>query len=82
LKILEDAQEAIATFQTNEINMLAEKLDIALENYSSVRHAVVHKNHLNTAFAILISNKIKNNKYTLKVFSSVKAAKAWLVMEL
>jgi hypothetical protein len=80
LKILENALEAKATFQSKDISMLAEKLDIALENFNSIRHAVVHKNHLNTAFAILIGNKIKNHKYTLKVFSSVEAANAWLLM--
>jgi hypothetical protein len=82
LKILEDARESTITFQASDLPALSRQLERILGLYSSVRHAVVLSNPLNTALAMLIGSKANNDKYQLRVFSTPDAARSWLLSEL
>ena len=81
LKILEDAREAIAGFGVSEIKPMLRNMEKHLHNYDSVRHAVVHSNPLNTAFALMADQFRKDKKYRIRVFSTVEAAEKWLERE-
>ena len=78
LKILENAEKAHVTFNENDIPGLIENLERTIIKFTSVRHAVVHTNPVNTAYAMLGEQLVRKSKYTLKVFSNTEAAKAWL----
>ena len=79
LKILEDAQDAIATFSAKELNIIIQKLEEVLIVYDSIKHAVVHKNPKNTALSMLIGMRVNNPKYSLATFSTIEAAKEWVL---
>jgi len=78
LRIVEDAREAKVSFSENELHLLARKIEIAADNFISIRHAVIHSCPMNTAFSILISEMIKRENYYLKVFSTMEGAKDWV----
>jgi hypothetical protein len=78
LKILEDARFATVLFNLNDLDIIAEKMQQSLKDFDTVRHAVIHSSPKNSAFTIIISQKVNFNGYLLKEFSSEKSAKAWL----
>jgi hypothetical protein len=78
LKILEDARFSNVTFSEEEIQSLIERLKSHLFQFNSIRHALIHLDPVNTAFAILVSEKLSGDKYILKVFSNEEYALHWL----
>jgi len=80
LKILEDGRGAHTTFPSKDISILVDRLELALADYLSICHAVVHDDPKNTALAFLINSHMKNEKYTLEVFSTMEAARLWLLL--
>lgn len=78
LKILEDASHATVLFSLNDLDIIAEKMQLSLKSFHSVKHAVIHSAPINSAFTIIITNKINVEGYVLKEFSTEKSAKAWL----
>ncbi len=78
LKILEDAIDVNVKFTRAEIDSIVHKMEDVASNFNSIKHAVVHNIALNTAFAYIAESKIKESKYELKVFNTLKAAKRWL----
>jgi hypothetical protein len=80
LKILEDSRLSSVDFNENDLPKLAKSLTEVLGKYKSFRHAVLLDNPIQTAYAIMMSNLVKNPKYNLKVFSTVEAAKEWLTI--
>jgi hypothetical protein len=80
LKILEDGRGAQVTFPPKDLSILVDKLELALVHYHSICQAVVHDDPKNTALAVLINNHMKNEKYVLEVFSTVEAARHWLLL--
>jgi len=78
LKILEDARNLSVTFTEDEIQLLIERLKSHLFKFDSIRHALVHLDPVNTAFAMLVSERLSGNNYLLKVFSDEEYALHWL----
>ena len=78
LKILEDASNLSVTFTEDEIQLIIERLKSHLFKFNSIRHAVVHLDPVNTAFAMMVSERLSGDKYLLKVFSSEEYALHWL----
>ena len=78
LKILEDASNLSVTFTEDEIQLIIERLKSLLFKFNSIRHAVVHLDPVNTAFAMMVSERLSGEKYLLKVFSSEEYALHWL----
>ena len=79
LRILEDGRGIHVTFPASDIAVIVERLCCALDEYSFIRHAVIHDDPKNTAFAVLLGLQVKHEKYTLKVFSTYKAARNWVL---
>jgi hypothetical protein len=80
LKILEDGRGSQVTFPPKDLSILVERLELALIQYRSLRQAVVHDDPRNTALAVLINRLMKNEKYILEVFSTMEAARLWLLL--
>ena len=78
LKILEDARNLKVTFTEEEIQLLIERLKSHLFKFKSIRHALVHLDPVNTAFAMMVSERLSSNNYLLKVFSDEEYALHWL----
>ena len=78
LKILEDASNLSVTFTEEEIQSIIERLKSHLFKFNSIQHAVVHLDPVNTAFAILVSERLSGDNYILKVFSDEEYALHWL----
>ncbi len=78
LKILEDARNLNVTFTEEEIQLLIERLKSHLFKFKSIRHALVHLDPVNTAFAMMVSERLSSDKYLLKVFSDEEYALHWL----
>ena len=79
LKIVEDGRGVLVTFPVKDLVVLAKQLVLALDEYTSIRHAVIHDNPKNTAFAVLIGQQVKHGKYSLQVFSTYEAAREWVI---
>lgn len=78
LKICEDARYSNVTFSEDEIQLIIERLKSHLFKFNSIRHAVIHLDPVNTAFATLVGNRLSGGNYVLKVFSSEEYALHWL----
>ena len=78
LKILEDASNLSVTFTEEEIQSIIERLKSHLFKFNSIRHAVVHLDPVNTAFAMMVSERLSGDNYILKVFSDEEYALHWL----
>ena len=79
LLILEDAKKSYVQFTEKQLPELITKLEVILPKYKTIRHAVIHSEPLNTAYAIILDNKVEKENYRLKVFSTVQAARKWLI---
>ena len=80
LLILEDARKSDVQFTEKQIPELITKLEVILPKYKTISHAVIHSDPLNTAYAIILENKVEKENYRLNVFSTVQAAKKWLII--
>ena len=78
LRILEDARYSNVTFTEEEIQSIIERLKSHLFKFNSIRHAVIHLDPVNTAFAMLVGDRLSGGNYVLKVFSTEDFALHWL----
>jgi len=78
LKILEDSRDVTINLNKIDLDLIIDKLEIVSYNYVSIRHALVQNIPLNTAYGTYISNKVNNNIYYLKLFSTVVTATEWV----
>ena len=78
LKILEDARYSSVIFTEEEIQLIIERLKSHLFKFNSIRHAVIHLDPVNTAFAMLVGDRLSGENYILKVFSYEDYALHWL----
>lgn len=78
LRIVEDATGSEAGFTNEEIDRLIDKIHRVAGLYRSIKHAVIHDDPVNTAFAFMVNNKNKSNNYNIKVFSSKEGAIKWV----
>lgn len=77
--LLEDARQAKVTFTYYDLDILVKKLDYWLAFYTHIKHAVVHSKPLPTAFTVAIKQRITAPNYQLEVFSTLTAARKWLL---
>ena len=78
LKILEDARFSNVTLTEDELHLIIERLKSHLFKFNSIRHAVIHLDPVNTAFASLVAERLSGGNYFLKVFSNEEYALHWL----
>lgn len=78
IRIVEDAIGSQADFTILELQTLTEKLDEVSERYRKIKHAVVHDDPLNTAFALIIQRRKLSSNYQLNVFSTLEQAYKWI----
>lgn len=79
IKILEVANGVLANFSSAEIEELTNLIRIMALRFESIHHAVVHDNPVNTAYAMLLADLASGTSYYLTPFSTVEAAKVWLI---
>ncbi len=82
LRILEDSSDVKVTFTIKEIDFLVEALNETIQNFISVKHAVILNSPVNTVFAMILESKKLVKNYELGVFSSFSAALTWLGSDL
>ena len=80
LRILEDATNSRATFNIHDVKNIYLKMKKAAENYTYMKHAVVHNSKKNTAYALFVETLTRHARYELRVFSSMRAAEKWLLI--
>jgi hypothetical protein len=78
LRLLEDSTNVTVTFVVNDLDKILKRIHEVSEKYESIRHAVLHDSPVNTAYAFMMEKYIRDNRYKLKVFSTMSAAMAWL----
>ena len=78
LRILEDARYSNVTLTEEELQLIIERLKSHLYKFNFIRHAVIHLDPVNTAFAMLVSDRLSSRNYVLKVFSTKEYALHWL----
>lgn len=78
LKILIDSKKAIANFPSNDLALLAEEHFKVVEKYDYMITAIILETPMETAFAMLFQNLIKNNKSKFQLFATREAAMNWL----
>ncbi len=78
LRILEDARFSNITLIEDELHLIIERLKSHLFKFNSIRHAVIHLDPVNTAFAGLVGDIFSGGNYILKVFSEQEYAIHWL----
>ena len=78
LRIIEDAKDSTITFTMADIPTLTNEIEEVSKHYKSIRHAVIHNSPCNTAMAMFIKLKSKNNIYQIQIFSTKENAQIWL----
>ena len=66
------------TLTEDELHLIIERLKSHLFKFNSIRHAVIHLDPVNTAFASLVAERLSGGNYFLKVFSNEEYALHWL----
>jgi hypothetical protein len=79
LNILEDSRNVNVKFSDDDLDKIRKKLIDQISRFQYVKHAVVHADPINTAIATIAENTFQLNNYYLKVFSSLKSAREWLI---
>ena len=81
LRILEDSRDVKVAFSIKEIpDIMKDAIEI-MKSYDLVKHAIVYNSALYTAYGLLAEKFVSNERYFLKVFSSMEAAKDWLEID-
>ncbi len=78
LKILEDGRGSAPVFTPEELKKLIAQIELHTDIFESVKHAVVHSDPTATAYAHMVGHMNSCRKYSIRVFSTVEAAKFWL----
>lgn len=80
LRILEDATTAEVDFPVEKVPEFKHTIEAISSGFTFIKHAVVLDSPKNTAYAYILQNEVVFLNYTLKAFSSLKAAKSWLLL--
>ena len=81
MRILEDSRDVKVAFSIKEIpDIMKDAIEI-MKSYDLVKHAIVYNSALYTAYGLLAEKFVSNERYFLKVFSSMEAAKDWLEID-
>lgn len=79
MKLLCDLTEAEVNFTANEIHQISELAENATRKYSAVKTALLVNQPLLTAYSVLYSKFKSSGRTSREVFSTLDAAKDWLV---
>lgn len=79
LKILTDVTKANYEISPDELSELKRNLEKHISTFDSVKAAYVHSKPKETAYAYIISEENTIPNYERNVFSSVQAARSWLL---
>ncbi len=78
LRIIEDATGSEADFSIAELRKLIDKMQSVSAGYKFIKHAVIHDNPKNTAFAYIVQNQKRSSNYNLQVFATREGAINWI----
>lgn len=79
LKILTDVSDGYYNINPSEFPELNKNLEIHLSVYEHIKAAFVHSKPRETAYALIISQENSIANYERKVFSTMSAARRWLL---
>ena len=78
LRVVDSSNNSKLSFSLPGIREIMKKATEASEEYDSIKYAVVLNNALYVAYLIFAETITTNSKFSIKVFSTLKAAKIWL----
>ena len=78
LRVLDFAGNSKLSFNLSGIRQIMKKALEVTEEYDSISYAVVLNKALYVAYLIYADTIFSNSKFSIKVFSTLKAAKIWL----
>ena len=81
LKVFTDATKADYTIEEKNIPGLLENLEKDVENYHTVKSAMLHSSPKETAISMILEFEEKIPNYTHRIFSTREAAMQWLLEE-
>lgn len=73
--ILEDASEVSINLPETKLKAIAACLNEISENFENIRHALVIKDPLTTAFAFILKELINSDRYSFRVFFNHRCRK-------
>lgn len=79
LKILTDVSNGCYIISPSEFPELKRNLEIHLSAYEHIKAAFVHSKPKETAYSLIISQENSIPNYERKVFSTMSAARRWLL---
>ncbi len=79
LRIIEDAIEATSNFSVSDMHILTENIEEITKHYINIRHAVIHDSPKSFALSFLMVKLISDKKYSFQSFSTLEAAKIWVM---
>lgn len=81
LRILEDASSAELLYDIDDAERLGSILESELDQRLMVKHALIRRNPLDTAFGMIRAQSNSSDRYQLKVFSTAENGREWLLKE-
>ncbi|MDP3443154.1 MAG: hypothetical protein Q8T08_09885 [Ignavibacteria bacterium] len=78
LRVLDCVGNSTLSFNLSGIRQIMKKALEVTEEYDSISYAVVLNKALYVAYLIYADTIFSNSKFSIKVFSTLKAAKIWL----
>ena len=81
VKILYDIREAKLNFEMDELPSLTHFAEDSTKQYAAVRAAYLVNDPKNTAYGFVFKNLPKSKRTSRNIFSTIKAAEAWLLKE-
>ncbi|MDQ2178435.1 hypothetical protein [Marinifilum sp. D714] len=81
VRILEDASSAELLYDIDDAESLGSIIESELGQQLTVRHALIRRNPLDTAFGMIRIQNNTSDRYQLKVFSIPENGRHWLMNE-
>lgn len=81
IRILEDASSAELQYDVDDAKKLGFIMESELGQHLFVRHALIRRNPLDTAFGMIRIQNNTSDRYQLKVFSTPEYGRNWLLNE-
>jgi len=79
LKILTDSTNANMLLSKDDLKLVVDSNLSSLEQYDFIYDAIITVNPKETAFSMWFKKMSATNKYKFEVFSTVEAARKWLI---
>ena len=78
LRIFDSAGSSKLSFILSGVRELMKKATEVTEEFDSIKYAIILNTALYVAYVIFAETITANSKFSIKVFSTLKAAKIWL----